>query len=70
MTLLSYVQVDNFQFPSASEYVAETGDMIEGFIKEYSKSPEGKAFIKSIIGESLSSPSKIDEPIVVEHIYE
>lgn len=58
------------QFPSASDYVAETSDMIEGVIKEFLKSPEGKALIKSIIGESLSSPSKSNEPIVVEHIYE
>ncbi|SFM40238.1 hypothetical protein [Methanolobus profundi] len=58
------------QFLSTREYVEDTGDMVESVIKEYLKSPEGKALIKSIIGESLSSPSKSDKPIVVEHIYE
>ncbi|MDP2216939.1 MAG: hypothetical protein Q8J68_06630 [Methanolobus sp.] len=60
----------DMQFPTASEYVADAGDLIEGVIKEYLKSSEGKVLIKSIIGESLSSPSKSKKPIVIEHVYE
>lgn len=60
----------NMQIPTAREYVEDAGDLIEGIIKEYMKSPEGKALIKSIIGESLSAPTKSDKPIVIEHIYE
>ena len=48
----------NQQFSSTGEYVADNGDLIEEAIKEYLKSPEGKALIKSIISESLSSSSK------------
>lgn len=60
----------NFQLPSSSKCIADTGDVVEGAIKEYLKSSEGKVLIKSIIGESLSSPSKGKKPIVIEHVYE
>lgn len=57
---------DNMQIPSAGEYIEDTGDMIEEVIKEYLKSPEGKALIKSIIGESLSSPENSKTVVFTE----
>ncbi|WP_319508916.1 hypothetical protein [uncultured Methanolobus sp.] len=54
------------QFLSTHEYVEDAGNMIEGVIKEYLKSPEGKALIKSIIGESLSSPENNKTVIFTE----
>lgn len=54
------------QFLSTREYVEDAGDMVEGVIKEYLKSPEGKALIKSIIGESLSSPENNKTVIFTE----
>lgn len=56
----------DMQFLSTREYVEDAGNMVEGIIKEYLKSPEGKALIKSIIGESLSSPENNKTVIFTE----
>ncbi|WP_319507850.1 hypothetical protein [uncultured Methanolobus sp.] len=52
------------QFLSTREYVEDTGNMVEGIIKVYLKSSEGKALIKSIIGESLSSSTENNKTVI------